>query len=152
MLCPATAKIIQQKAEVRQPTLTLQTYQIIIKTPKIIQLIKNACTNQPSKMLVQLDYIFLTFLNYNWKLLTKIFLVIILPRSFPSYTRTSNHVEKIPNDSRLKMNFFGVEPYGLNCMIAHLLQWPGMHMKPCLGKTDEDVKNTKSSLMGRIPT
>ncbi len=37
-------------------------------------------------------------------------------------------------------------------MIAYLLQWPGMQVKPCLRKIDEDAKkSTKASLTKRIP-
>ena len=34
-------------------------------------------------------------------------------------------------------------------MIAHLLQWPGMHVKPCLGKIDEDSKKNYEELYNR---
>ena len=34
-------------------------------------------------------------------------------------------------------------------MIAHLLQQPGMHIKPCLGKIDEDLKKIYQELFTR---
>ncbi len=65
-----------------------------------------------------------------------------------------DHVEKIPNGLRLKMKFLWCgfvwpDAYATR-MIGHLLQQPGMHVKPCLGKVDENKKIIKNSLTGRI--
>ncbi len=56
----------------------------------------------------------------------------------------NHHAEKIPTSLKSKMKCLWCqtlwpEVYATR-MIAHLLQWPGMHVMPCLGKIDEDAK------------
>ncbi len=64
-----------------------------------------------------------------------------------------NHVIKLPNGSRSKMKclWCGIvwpEAHATR-MIAHLLQRPGMHVKPCLGKIDDDSKKIYQELFNR---
>ncbi len=55
-----------------------------------------------------------------------------------------DHVEKSPNGLRSKMKclwcgFVWPDAHATR-MMAHLLQQPGMHVKPCLGKIDVHKK------------
>ena len=64
-----------------------------------------------------------------------------------------DHVVKLSNGSRSKMKclWCGIvwpEAHAMR-MIAHLLQRPGMHVKPCLGKIDEVLKQTYQELFTR---
>ncbi len=113
-----------------------------------------------------------SFFNFtNWKLLIKIFYCHnIIPGSSPVVPELTlkksplistplrsifndDHVEKIPNSWRstmmcLRCRTLWPEVHATR-MIAHLLQWPGMHMTPCLGKNDEDAKKNYQDLFDR---